>query len=337
MSKVIKKILIFGYFGFGNLGDELILLSLIKNLKQMGNFSISVLSANPLKTSEEFKVKAIKRNNVFSVIKEIFNNDILLGAGGLLQDKTSKKSILYYLGLIFLGKLFGKKVILFSQGIGPINFFLNRWLAKKVLNKVDLITLRDRGSFSELKKIGVGIKLIVTGDAVYGLNFPKYKRRLHSHFRVGIVLRQFKNYKFFVKEIQEVYSELVKFRRVEFIFFSFHLSKDGVFEGRTIVKSDIKELIPKIASLDMIVGARYHSLVLASIFNIPFIGINCDEKIRNFCDFFKVECLNLRKNDFKKRLKSSIIKYMNKKVRYDITEVKRKVKESFKLIKGEVM
>ena len=45
---------------------------------------------------------------------------IISGGGSLLQDVTSKRSLLYYLSIIGLGKFFGKKVMLFAQGIGPI-------------------------------------------------------------------------------------------------------------------------------------------------------------------------------------------------------------------------
>ena len=50
---------------------------------------------------------------------------IISGGGSLLQDVTSKRSLLYYLSIIGLGKLFGKKVMLFAQGIGPIRA---KWL-----------------------------------------------------------------------------------------------------------------------------------------------------------------------------------------------------------------
>ncbi|MFH1824595.1 MAG: polysaccharide pyruvyl transferase CsaB [Candidatus Firestonebacteria bacterium] len=330
MSENRKKILIFGYFGFGNTGDELILLSLVNHLKD--NARISVLSANPEKTSNEFKVKAVKRNNVFELVKEIFSSEILLGAGGLLQDKTSKKSIWYYLGLIFIGKILNKKVVLFSLGIGPINFSLNRWLTKKILKKVEVITLRDMESAAELKKIGVSKKMIVTGDAVFSLDFSGYERKTHRYFTLGVMLRKFKNYKFFAKEIKEVCDDLSKLKKIEFISFPFQPPEDNILPGRVIVLPDMKKLILKISSLDMVIGARYHSLILASVFNIPFIGINCDEKVKNFCGFLKTECLDLRKNDFKKRLKSSIIKHIGQDVKYDITKIKQKVEESFELI-----
>ena len=48
--------------------------------------------------------------------------DLLLSGGGsLLQDITSKRSLLYYLFILALGLLLKKKVMLFGQGIGPIH------------------------------------------------------------------------------------------------------------------------------------------------------------------------------------------------------------------------
>ncbi|GAH21215.1 unnamed protein product [marine sediment metagenome] len=71
-------------------------------------------------------------------------NLFISGGGGLLQDSTGKGwSILYYLGLILAAKIVKVPVMIYAQGIGPINKKFNKLLIKWILNKVDLITVRD--------------------------------------------------------------------------------------------------------------------------------------------------------------------------------------------------
>lgn len=64
----------------------------------------------------------------------------------MLQDVTSQRSLCYYLGIIILGKMLGKKVMLFAQGIGPIRAKWARRLTSFVCSKADLITVRDKES-----------------------------------------------------------------------------------------------------------------------------------------------------------------------------------------------
>ena len=118
-----KKICISGYYGFDNFGDETILKILVENLKLINpEFEITVFSSSPEKTAENHKVRSIYTFKIPSVIKELYKTDILISGGGsLLQDVTSIKSLIYYLGVISTAKIFGKRIIMFSQGIGPIN------------------------------------------------------------------------------------------------------------------------------------------------------------------------------------------------------------------------
>src|SRR5690554_797131 len=94
-----KRIVISGYFGFSNTGDESILLSLIEQIRQNAqDVEIVVLSDQPEKTSLDYNVDAIKRDDFIEIIKMFKRSDIFINGGGsLLQDITSSKSLYYYL------------------------------------------------------------------------------------------------------------------------------------------------------------------------------------------------------------------------------------------------
>ena len=113
-----KKICISGYYGFDNFGDETILKVLTEQLKKFEKSSeITVFSSNPLKTENLYNVKSVYSFDLLSVVKELLRcNYLISGGGSLLQDVTSNKSLIYYLGVIAVALFFRKKVIIFAQG-----------------------------------------------------------------------------------------------------------------------------------------------------------------------------------------------------------------------------
>ena len=101
-----KEILISGYYGFKNSGDDALLQAIINDLKQYKESpNIVVLSANPAETMEYYKVKSINRLNVLKIAKHMKKADMLISGGGtLIQDRTSTKSLWYYLTVIAMAK-----------------------------------------------------------------------------------------------------------------------------------------------------------------------------------------------------------------------------------------
>ena len=71
----MNKIVISGYYGFNNIGDESILTAIISNIREnIDNIDITVLSKDPELTSKKHKVDAINRKSMLTIIKEIFGN-----------------------------------------------------------------------------------------------------------------------------------------------------------------------------------------------------------------------------------------------------------------------
>ena len=156
-----KKICISGYYGFDNFGDEIILKILTENIKKF-NFDteITVFSVSPEKTSKNLKVKSIHSFSLLKILKTLISSDILISGGGsLLQDSTSAKSLIYYLLIIFLAEIFRKKVIIFAQGIGPINNKILFNITMNLLKNAYYITLRDTNSLNILKTSGINAKI----------------------------------------------------------------------------------------------------------------------------------------------------------------------------------
>src|SRR6185437_3921635 len=97
------RILLSGYYGFGNLGDEALLHVIVTQLRmRFPDLTIEVLSAKPQETAAAAAgVSAIDRWNTREVRAAIERTDLLVsGGGGLLQNATSLRSLLYYVGIV---------------------------------------------------------------------------------------------------------------------------------------------------------------------------------------------------------------------------------------------
>ena len=101
----MSKIVISGYYGFANAGDEAMLTAIIKSLRSTEkSVELTVISGNPEMTSAQHQVNSIHRFNFFEIIKSLHGCDLLISGGGsLLQDVTSMRSLLYYLSILALG------------------------------------------------------------------------------------------------------------------------------------------------------------------------------------------------------------------------------------------
>ena len=153
----MKNVLISGYYGFNNTGDEA-MIETMSILLAKRNYGLIVLSSNPEKTKELYNVQAYDRAKLSQVIKAIKKADIVVSGGGtLFQDITSKKSIWYYLGIVKIAQLMRKKVCVAYQGMGPLETGLYRKMTKNILNKksVKLVALRDEHAIDFAKELGI--------------------------------------------------------------------------------------------------------------------------------------------------------------------------------------
>lgn len=335
------KIVISGYIGFDNFGDESILDVLLENLKRQGT-EITVISANPKKTKLIHGVKSCKTFAVFSILLAIMKTDILISGGGsLLQDKTSLKSLLYYLFIILCAKFFGKKVIIFAQGIGPITNKFAQLLAKITLKSCDLLSVRDDKSLFLLR--GWGICTQLQCDPVFNLKIPEYTPQK----KLGIQLR---NWKYLSEDfLNSLADEIIEnFSDREILIFSFQDNLDykvcKEFQTKLtlyapqiktkIIKNDYPHNITEnFKTLEYLIGMRFHACVMALKFGIKTLAINYDEKVEKLAKEARIPYVNLDKTtnlhsliEEMKELKSStLLEYANTR-EYDFSQINELIK-----------
>lgn len=307
------KVLISGYYGFDNAGDEAVLYAIVKALREANtNIEITVLSNQPEKTSEQLGIEAVDRWNILNVIKSVKNCDVFISGGGsLLQDITSKNSILYYLGLIKLAKIMRKKVMIYAQGVGPITIKRNRSLTRKILNKVDVITVRDLDSRMQLMQLGVYREVLVCSDPVMGIsadaiNAEDGKRLLQESglqdFNKPIVMVAARNWNGEEKLYTEVasYCEDLIQKDWQVVFLPFHYPSDVEAGEKIAAKIQNKdsvvvlndnytplETMAILKNGELILGMRLHSLIMGAALQKPLIALSYDPKVSSFMQMLR--------------------------------------------------
>lgn len=309
----MKKIIISGYHGFNNAGDEVILVSILKMLRRQAEragmpLDLTVLSASPARTRRDYGVNAVGRTNLFSIVRTIWGGDLLISGGGsLLQDKTGYGlSVLYYLGLVLLARFLGVPTVLYAHGVGPIQRPFNRRIAGWIINRVDLVTLRDDESRQELDSLGVNRPPVrVTVDPAFYLNPNRQDggekvQRLLGELQgqgplVGFCVREWLGQRQFLEEIAKTADQLVDQLDARILFIPMFPRKDlpvsrltaSLMNRRDRARVMAEELAPEellsvFSHLDLQVGVRLHSLIFAAMAGVPMVGIYYDPKISAF-------------------------------------------------------
>lgn len=348
-SKTIAKIMISGYYGFNNTGDEAILKSMVRAFKEkIAQVKITVLSHSPLQTSQTYQVKSINRLHLINIVCCLRDTNLFIsGGGGLLQDSTGKGwSILYYLGLILIAKIVKIPVMIYAQGIGPVNNQVNKKLMKWILNKVELITVRDNSSKELLENLGV-VKpsIYVNSDPVFLLkrrsinyiidSYPYIQELINSTNRplVGVSVREHRSNGPDLKRIfAQAADYLIENYKVKIIFLPFKFDEDVHISEEILslmknqadvlkIKLEPEELLSLLSRLSLMVGVRLHSIIFSSMANIPFIAFDYDPKVKYFVEDLGLSELLLEINE------DISLKYFQEKIEY-VRENNDKIKEN---------
>jgi len=292
------KIMLSGYFGFNNLGDEAILASMVNMIKRADQEAeITILSHKPELTAKKHRTDSIYRYNLFNILSRMRSSNIFISGGGsLLQDKTSFKTVPYYLGLIFLAQIFKMRTIFFAQGVGPVKNKLYRYLIKKVLKNVDYLSVRDENSKKFLISIGINEKNIeVIDDPVYATKPAIIKQRQNLETKkIGVSVRDWGSNRY-LKILSEFLNSLNKNEDLSITIIPFHEGKDikisrklfELLEAEVEIieyTDNVKQINDLYSSFDMFIGLRLHSLIFAAVNHIPFIGISYDPKVSSLIE-----------------------------------------------------
>lgn len=174
----MPHVLISGWYGHANAGDEAILAVFLEQFAGGREFTTYVLTSEPETVDRDHAgkgavglrhweylgprgVENLLRARVGKSIRLLYRSRMLVfGGGSILRDNTSWTNLFRLLDDIFLARLFGVPVFFYALGVGPFRSWLGRRLIAAAARCATVITVRDRASAELLQTLGIAASRI---------------------------------------------------------------------------------------------------------------------------------------------------------------------------------
>ncbi len=301
----MKQVLVLGYYGFGNFGDELIFSAVQDELAAVDCRAVFAVRQPaqyaPLACTRH---NLVDRNDSSGMRKALRASDcVMLGGGGLIQDTTSWRSSLYYLGIPSLAEAEQKKIIAYAQGIGPVRRLWVRHLTGRVFARMNLIDVRDIESRDLLLACGVQRQHIyVSCDAGLSYLIASHGAPVSPvHHESVIVACVNKRFGWTAEETASfldcLASRFAARINLVVLFPSADLDFTREVQGRllsattVIVSPSARDLLQLCDTATMTVAGRYHMAAAGIASESPLIALAYDPKLLHLANALDFEAI----------------------------------------------
>lgn len=259
---------------------------------------VAVLSADPQATTRMHGVSALPRGpaEIWRALRGA--RMLVCGGGSLVQDVTSARSALYYLGAMQAASWRRVPVAVIGQGIGPLRRAWIRRLAGRAFSQARVISVRDAESAQTLRELGVrpvvhlGADLALLAPAADPGQVQERIRREgldRAPIRIGVATRAWPG----MREPEELGRGIGRFADMvgaRVAIFPFDRSRDGEISrtvaraaaGRVVEVETPAELMGLVAAMDLMVAVRLHGLIFAAAGGVPAVALAYDPKVTAF-------------------------------------------------------
>ncbi|WP_456273203.1 polysaccharide pyruvyl transferase family protein [Bacillus sp. AK031] len=312
---------IVGNYGHDNNGDEAILEGILLQLREeygLKKEETVIFSNNPENTEARYDIKSvylIKKRGSFlkSVLATIRQHiqvvrslDVLImGGGGVLMDMFKRDAPLYST-LVFIARMFNCKIVIYGVGAGPINTALGKTLISGMAKASSVIAVRDADSKALLNSIGIKKQIEVIPDPALALGGKNTREKTDQITKVGVTAVPYYSAAYWPVSDEQVYAsytnnlarcldEIVGDHGAEITFFStkypqdVQVTKDILGKmmkqsSAVVIEDNLhpQQLLEISKNLDVVIGTRLHSVILAVAAGTPVIGIGYHHKVEAF-------------------------------------------------------
>lgn len=297
--------------------------------------------------------------------------DAILFDRALYNPLFNFLSTLYF--LIPFAKRKGKKIVYYNVGIGPISTNMGKRMLKKISEMVDLITVRDNQSIQILRSLKIPeSKIILTADAALN-NTPCSQEHIEKilslekiekekpllGFNINAYIdtwvetgREPIDRRNFLRDIALVLDKIIEDLDVNVIFFATqHMDIPIISKVINYIKNKDKvnlitnrkysnqEIMGLLGKIELFIGMRLHSLILASAMHTPILGLIYQDKVRNYLKELNLEKQKIEFSNFSADNLFNIIKkswYEREEIKKHLTirieELKKKAKETPEMV-----
>jgi len=331
------KIGIVGNYGNDNNGDESILYGLLQQVKEVFSVSpedVTVFSNSTQQTSERYGVQSYplyyKQSNLYKTFFHTFKNNkeyvsefdlLIIGGGGLLMDFYRREAHLYGT-YAMMAKQSKVPYIIYGCGAGPLDTISGKISIRAMCRYATNISVRDPKSKQLLEKIGVKKEIHIVGDPAFSMKVNKMEYS-EKPLNVGVSAVPFYNANYWPKGDVKLYDEYttsmaknldnaIARHNINITFFATKYPQDVIVtkdihkkmtyhEQTKIIDENLvpERLLEVTGDLDLVIGTRLHSLILATSSETPIIAISYHTKVQDFMSFVGLSDRCLQMDDLK--------------------------------------
>ena len=281
-----KPIVVFGYQGLNNIGDDLMFIIGLYDFPEIYSFK------RPRKILSE-----VHQNYLDFFLNLLFNDQLVFSGGNIFNIATNSSylKLVFFMILFFFRSFFRKKTVLNSAGFNfnssnKIQNFMTLFCLKRathifvrdiksynflIKNKFENISFRDDivyyerdfiiKRFPSIEEIGDNIVWFVSKqNNSENIFFNKIKKHIKKNTNITFIIQDS--------------SDLQKTNNL--------ISQNKLYEGKfDLVQyyyGNIKNIISLIKKSKLVVTERYHGAVLAEIFSKNWVLAGDSEKLTNF-------------------------------------------------------
>lgn len=253
-----KRLLIAGYYGFNNLGDEAILTALLQALRaQDPSMQFTIVSGDPERTASVYGVEAVEWNNIAALTDAAESADaIILGGGGLFQDywgvptqttlMPEQHGMAYFMAFPLLAALLDKPFALYALGVGPLRTDEGRAFTRAAFEIAGRASVRDAESRNLMIELGIEPdRLILSADPAYLLQpassvrssdlFDSLRLTEKSAFQLGVALRAWDvgvDQAAWTAQVAAALDRFIDEAQVQVLFIPFQVGGDALSDDR---------------------------------------------------------------------------------------------------------
>lgn len=284
-----RRIFLFGYYGFGNLGDELLLEYYRQLLEEaLPDWDRWTLTAAPQQLTPLIGDRIHNRWDVLKPLRSTSSGDIWLAGGGtLIQNATSNRSLGFYLGLIRAAQLRGANTVLLGQGYGPINGVIARFAVRRSLSRCVWIQARDHEAFKAFESLFPSAFCAHGIDPLWELNITRVEETGQGILWIP---------KYSDLALVPMLSKVLREKAGDIRMITFQSGEEKLANLAPGIRylgvcRDIEDFSRSIEGVGVVISSRLHGLVLSSLAGLPVISLGGDPKLWACCQLIGQPCL----------------------------------------------
>ncbi|WP_416310809.1 polysaccharide pyruvyl transferase family protein [Pseudomonas sp. W03] len=310
-----SKIVLCGWYGASNIGDELLLGAIVDWIKELGG-QPTIISLNPAHTEQIYGVPAVDFHNLGEIGRALADSDLfLMGGGGIFQDHHPFNACALYAPLMsdiaqyarpfYMAQQFGLKTMILAHGVGPLRSQQARAIARDVFSKADVVTIRDEQSTELLRSIGVTRPIVTAPDpgwhaanqVIHKLAPEVSASRHDSKKTLGLIIREWpKEEGWSDKLVIAINAQLPENWRCVWLAFQHSLDEQRAASDRPYLEQlsdaladhiedqivdciEVEAMTAELARCDALVSMRLHGSILAIALGKPCVFLEYDDKM----------------------------------------------------------